>query len=90
MPVDKPPRRDGHEEISKVSSDLNQRRLRDADVEGVLEMLVQNVKNSACKPPEKEERGYKNERKEILPVGDGWLLHDGFKRYPLPAVGRGM
>ena len=77
--VDEPACRDGHDEITQIGSDLNERRLRDADVESVLEVLVQYVQDGAREAPKKEERRDKNKRQQILFAGECRFLTHNFQ-----------
>ena len=54
--VDEPARRDGHDEIAQIGGHLDERRLGDADVERVLEMLVEHIEDGAGEAPQEEER----------------------------------
>ena len=63
--VDEQSGRYGHEEVAQIGCHLDERRLRDGDVQLVLEVLVENVEDGSCESPEEEECGNKHKRHHV-------------------------
>ena len=66
--IDEEARRYSHEEITQIGSYLNQGRLGDTDVQGILEVLVEHIENGTREAPQEEERRDENERDKIFLV----------------------
>ena len=63
------------QKVTQIRGHLNQRRLGDADIERVLEMLVQHVKNRPRKAPKEEERRDEHEWDDVLLVRKAGFVH---------------
>ncbi len=75
-----------HKKISEICSGLNERGLCDRYAERLLKMLVEHIKNSACKSPHKEKRGDEYEGEgEFLAYESThcWLLSEVLVMYVL-------
>ena len=70
-------RRQGHEQIRDEDGRLDEARLRLADVEDVLEMLVQHIQHGMAKPPDEKQGGDHEEREQQRIAG--WF-HASFNR----------
>ena len=66
--IDEDARRYSHEEITQIGSYLDQGRLGDTDVQGILEVLVEHIENGTREAPQEEERRDENERDKIFLV----------------------
>jgi hypothetical protein len=51
MAVDEPACGNRHQEIAEIGGDLDQGRLGDGDIQGILEVLVEHIQDRPCKSP---------------------------------------
>ena len=70
IPIYKYTRRYRHEEIAQIGGYLNERRVRNADMKCILEMLVEHIEDGTREAPQEEERRDENERDKIFLVGN--------------------
>ena len=63
-------RGDGHDEIPPVEHQLDIGGIGLGDMQQILEMLIENIKDAMRKAPAEEEGGYKNKGKQVLPAYD--------------------
>ena len=58
-----PARRDGHEEVAKIMRKLHPGRLRQVQMQLLLEVLVHDIDHAVAKPPEREQE-HEQEKRE--------------------------